>query len=382
MSDFIVDESRFMLDDGAEDTSFFKEGFVFPDGIAVGETLDEGVKWQLYVSEDAKTQILAVKAELAQKWLEGKFLTPEKLLRFPHEGQDYYLLFSPSNLRLERVTNSHFRGSLRYALNFYAAVWNARLKDADVSLRDALYCELYSVMLPTFTLVPAVTDKALFKNALRNEKQEGEDLTGPTESEKGALSFYFMRTLLKERGISLPAVPPYLESGDPLEEFMGVKQQGAVITGPLVMRAHYQIYDTDADCYVLLMDRLWAEALLSTPIINRMNLTQISVRGQMLCVMTLSKRKAAEPLDDRSYGIDEVNAYALARAVRRTRDMLPGAKLDNALYLEDLGVLLPESFEGGSDDLGLVRSVLLKGPFAMAPLYEEIVLDCINMVRR
>ena len=69
MSDFIVDESRFVLKD--EDTvSFFPEEYKLACGITIAEKEDETDTWQLYISKDGKHYILAVTSFLHDKRVE------------------------------------------------------------------------------------------------------------------------------------------------------------------------------------------------------------------------------------------------------------------------------------------------------------------------
>ena len=54
MSDFIVDESRFILEDDQYDSSFVPAGFTLPDGIVFGEKTDDARLWQRYSSADRR----------------------------------------------------------------------------------------------------------------------------------------------------------------------------------------------------------------------------------------------------------------------------------------------------------------------------------------
>lgn len=55
MADFIVDESKFLLND-EEEHSLFENGFTLSCGITVGDKEDESDCWELYLSEDGKLQ--------------------------------------------------------------------------------------------------------------------------------------------------------------------------------------------------------------------------------------------------------------------------------------------------------------------------------------
>lgn len=377
MADFIVDETRFIIDDGEYDFWFFEEGFRLPDGIVISEKIDETDQWQLYASLDSRYTILAAKAELARKWLEGGYLKEEDLWHFPHGNEDYYLLINPAGLKLQRINQTHLGKSRRFALSFLAAFNNTRGLDTDVNLRDAIFCELHCVMLPSFTLLPKIQDRVLFENALRKPQKEGEVISDVSEG-SGGLSFFSVRKLLKEYGAELEKVVPYLESGEPIDDFIQVKDKGGIITGPLVLRKHYQIFDTNCDTLLLMLDELWTNALLHTSLISQMSLVSINIDGQKLAVLPFDKRKALEPLDDRHFGMNKDDVIEVAQAVRRTRTALPKAKLDNALYIQEQGILLPESFETEEhDDKLLMRDITINGPFAMAPFLDDHKVDAI-----
>ena len=51
MADFIVDESKFLLND-EEDHSIFENGFTLSCGITIGDKEDESDCWELYLSEE------------------------------------------------------------------------------------------------------------------------------------------------------------------------------------------------------------------------------------------------------------------------------------------------------------------------------------------
>ena len=70
MSDYVVDESRFMIPDEHETVTWFAEGTELPFGLTFSEKLEGQDVWQLYASEDSKYLILAVKEALGQRWLD------------------------------------------------------------------------------------------------------------------------------------------------------------------------------------------------------------------------------------------------------------------------------------------------------------------------
>ena len=379
MSDFIVDESRFILEDDQYDSSFVPAGFTLPDGIVFGEKTDDARLWQRYSSADRRFDLMVVLPELAEKWTEVKLLPQEALLPLNVNGNDYYLLISPSNLRIKRASQVRFKGSTRYALQYLAATMHTRIIDTQSSLRDAIYSELYGVMLPCYGLLPPVADRALFLNALRG-KNDPEDLSAPSE-ETGGLSYDFAVSELKQRGYMVPESGPLLFSGE-TADFPG--RPGLLITGALCVREQYQIYDTASPNYLLVLDKLWAEALMSSPLLNSMTLDHIVLGGRQMYTLTLSKRFALEPLNDRHYGHDRHSIIELAQAIRKTCATFPKADLGKALYVQELGSLLPLSFSSSDEKKGreTILEILAHGPYAQGPLLDELAEDALFIAGR
>ncbi len=374
MSDFIVDESRFLLDDDEYDSSFVPAGLTLPDGIIFGEKLDDAPQWQLYSSADRRFDLLVVKPELAQKWDDASLLPPEALMPLEVGGAEYYLLITPSSHALKRVTQVRFQGSQRAAWAFFSAMMRTRAQDTETSLRDALYCELFNVMLPCYSLVPKVADRALALNAMRG-RNDPENLSSPDEMQGGGVSFSSFSSDLRAHGYEVAGVQPYFEPGEIIEDFTGIKK-GSMVTGPLALRPQYQIFDTSSSSYILILEKLWAEALLSTSLLNMISLNSIPLGGHLVYALTLPRRKALEALDDRHYAQDMRSLFEVAQAVRRTRAAVPKADLKNALWVQDLGILLPVEFTSGSgDDRSLITEVLSGGPFAAGPMLDDVASD-------
>lgn len=121
---------------------------------------------------------MAVDQKLHDNWVKSSLLEENAFQKQNIDGNNVYLLFSPSSHRLCRLTNVRVNNSLRYALSLYSAFANTRSHDLDSNLRDGIYYEFHSVILPTYSLVGKVSDRALFNNALRSPT-DVEDLTAP-----------------------------------------------------------------------------------------------------------------------------------------------------------------------------------------------------------
>ena len=380
ISDYVVDETRFMLSDEEGRVNWFSEGSTLPDGIVFSEKLDETDVWQLYVSSDSRFYILAVKTYLSDKWCSSGLCKRSLFQRFSNGQEAYDLLFSPTSLCICNVSQLRAKGSLRKALAFYNAIRNSRNHDLDVNLRDGIFIELLSIVLPIYSDIPKVADKALFLNIFR-EDHEPENLSSPEEM-SGGLAWFGLTQILKENNLPVIKKDLYLESGEVADDFFEL-EPNTTILGPVVIRDHYHIFDTDSSKFILLFDRIWGDALLSTSLVSQINISSISINGQMLYALTFPKNQALEPLNDRNYGLNENSIIKLDQALRRSRAACPKARLDNALYVEALGVCLPENFICDDNNNTLLMSkIAMSGPFAMAPCLDDIKDDAIAIASR
>ena len=381
MPGFIVDETRFMISDDDKE-HYFEEGYALPFGIRIGELEDESDCYELYVSEDGTYYILAVKDELHFKWIESGLLLKSDFMDLDVDGVSLHLLFSKTSAKIARLTSLRNDKSCRFAMALYSAFVKTRTIDLESNLRDGIYIERLSVILPTYSLVGKVSDRALFENAVRG-KLDPENLSAP-DGLNDSLSFVYVKRLLSKKGLNLSKMAPLFEPGAVESGFSFGFEKDVLFTAPVLIRDHYQVYDTSSDSFVLIMDSLWAEALLSTSIINQISLNSLAIDGKKYYTIAIKKDSAIEAMDDRIYGHSKGSAMLLAQAMRRTRALLPSCILSNALYVESLGYLLPETFncEEKLNDRQTIASVLAYGPFAMAPFMGDENVDIISVATR
>ncbi|MCR5084837.1 MAG: hypothetical protein K6A65_04980 [Succinivibrionaceae bacterium] len=376
VTDFIVNESEFVLDMEGGQERFLGEGEMFPEGSRVGELIDSAAEWQLYYTEDGRFQVLAVAERIGSRWVNDGYLSAAALMPWQSGERNLWLLFSPTELALDRVNGMRLTGKTRRALEFIAAVQRTRTLDAGVNLRDGFFCELWSVVLPTFSLTPEVADRALFENALRG-KLDPENLSG-RDAMPGQGLTYLTLNELREKGRFAPQDhAPWLQPGEPVDDFIRLRDPQAVVTGLACAREQYQIFATQGDERVLMLEEGWARELLSRGFLRLIDLRSVTVGGQRLRAYALGKRQALEPLDERHHGLTVRGALRLAQSIRRSRALAPTADLAHGLYSQALGLVLPTSFEGGSRDTDhdLMMRILSEGPFAMAAFMEDEMED-------
>lgn len=381
MNNYIVDESKFLISD-EDDSLIFPEDYKLSSGIVISSYEDGTDKWELYTSKDGEHYILAVNSELHDKWIDSELLKNEDFQEI-HLGQiPVFLIFSKISQKISRLNSIRDVGSATFANAIFSAFVNTRSHDIESNLRDGIYIEKFSLILPTYSLVSKVSDKALFNNVL-SSKLEPEDLSAPGDI-NDTLSYLFVFNQLKKKGLVCSYYEPLLESGQNVDDFMQNSKKDAIVLSPLISKEHYQLIDTSSDYYLLLLDKLYANALIESKLLRLIDAKSVSVNGDNYYLLTLSKDNALELLSDRYKGISLQMAYRLAVSIRRTRNLVPRAVLSDALYIEQLNLLFPDKFSGGDkgDDKALMLGIINHGPYALSPFLIDINDDLIYIATR
>ena len=365
MSEFIVNEAKFVIDmdDGIKD-DLLRPGQILPGGVQVGELVDRAADFQLYEAEDGGTVILAVRPDLAERWVQDGYLSAEVFMRVEGAAGPVCLILSPAPLVMTRVTALRAYGSLRYALNVAAALESARRLNPDISLRDGVYVELYSMVLPAYTKTRPVCDRALFLNVL--SKDQHEDLSSRAEMSPSEINFQTAAAALRQAGFRVPDVEPYLSSGESVHA-VGL-DSALTIAGPVSLSDNFQLYACLGEDYLLLLEPEFASQLIASGQLQAWELLNVRAGGRLCRALVLSKRKAVETLNDRHFGLDLLGAVRLGLALKQGRQAQPEADFSDALYVAPKGVLLAQSQGGNAaDDRRQLSEIAATGPFACAP---------------
>lgn len=333
MAGFSVNESLFVIDMDDTSPSILPVGEVFADGIKIGVDRDRGEEFAFYVSEDGRFDILAARPRLAERWVQEGYL-PKRALQIhcDETGEiDCYLLISPSSHILLRLTDARVYSSCYYAHLVATSIWSSRHKDPFVNLRDGILCELYGVVLPTYTKTPKFADVALLLNALRGQYDE-EDLRSPSDFKdgNGGLSRMTFNESMSKYKLPTDTIEPYFQVGELVDDFVQMAP-GATITGPLELRQEYQIFATDSDVVLLAMSAAWAEKLVEYKLLLQMDMKNVQLGREMIKVLAMPRRKALESFDNRHYGINQQEVYDIALALYRARAKMPEASFTDAL---------------------------------------------------
>lgn len=376
MSEFIVNEAKFVidLDDGIKD-DLLSPGQILPGGLEIESKLDRAHNFQIYEVVDGSAQVLVVREALMRRWADDGYLPSSAFMRVEaSDGEYVYALVSPCSLVMGRVSSLRAYGSLRYALNFAAALQFSRTLNPDISFRDGIYCELYGVVLPSYSRVREVCDHALFLNVLSPDQTE--DLSSRAEMSPSELNYYVAAMDLRQHGFALAAEEPLLHSGE-IVEAAGFDCPERVC-GVTALSENFELYALHGEKQLLLLKPRFAQQLIDCALLEAYQLLNLRLGGEFVRALIFSKRQPAETLNDRHYGLDVTSAFRLALALKKSRALTPQADFTDGLYLAALGVVLPqgtlaEGMDGKAVDRALFASIIEHGPFANAPFdYAEL----------
>lgn len=377
MAGFSINESKFVVDMEDEFFERLHDKELLPVSIVVGEKRDEGEKFSLYISEDGAFDILAADNDLADRWVAEGYLPERALLSHVCErsGKSCKLLITPASGVLCRLTDVRVCGSSHYAYLVASAFRHVRAVDPEINLRDAVFCEHYGVLLPTFSLTPKIADVSLFANTLRGRYDE-EDLRSPSDfpDGTGALSPFAFAECMKKAGIAFNPVEPLFYAGECIDGVISLDRDGVCITGVLENNEHYQIFSTDTDLKVLALSDSLAKKLFELRLILQMDYRPVMAGHDRFWVKAYRRSFALENLNNRHFGITQRELLDLAVACGRMCKAVPEASLSNALYIQEEGKVLPVCFDGRNEgsDLALLREIAEYGPFAQGAFMHDI----------
>ncbi len=122
--------------------------------------------WQIYATSRVGERVLLARKPLASRWQEAGLL-PEGALQTVAFGPDSFgVIQSRKEHALTSVACSRSPQSAAEALAFAASMKRTRSSIAEVPLHDAIYVERYTVLLPTYSMSPAVADDVVLGSYL------------------------------------------------------------------------------------------------------------------------------------------------------------------------------------------------------------------------
>ncbi len=133
-------------------------GHVLPDGTKLHKLLHTGPDWQIHKTDQAQTVLIA-NHDLANKWVDRKFLAADVLLEFNFGRMNLFALSSKDMLvPLDGVIAPQDKSA---ALAFANALRETRLIDGETSFHDAIYVAQHSQLLPIWSVSPSETDQVI-----------------------------------------------------------------------------------------------------------------------------------------------------------------------------------------------------------------------------
>ncbi len=123
------------------------KGFVLSDGSTIKSLLYEGYGWQI-LSTNGSVNILLMRTELAQKWIELDFIDTSLFKDVSFGAEVFRSLSSNKRYALTPVENGESPENKVDALAFAIALKESRKYSEDISFHDAIYVEQYSRLLP------------------------------------------------------------------------------------------------------------------------------------------------------------------------------------------------------------------------------------------
>lgn len=132
-------------------------GFELPDGAHCGKATRGGADWQIVETADGGSALLA-RAELAARWTDSGLVEERELLPFAFGAAALVEVSCGPGKMLAQALDCRSPQAESEALAFAMAFRATRAIDALSSLRDAIYVEKLSRLLPTYSATDTMDD--------------------------------------------------------------------------------------------------------------------------------------------------------------------------------------------------------------------------------
>lgn len=137
--------------------SWFPKGYVFTPQDEISRALSGDSQWQIFATTSGR-RLFVAKSALAERWVELKLIGDEIFTPLEY-GEESFCFFScDSDYKLEQITGNSYAKSKPDAISFAHSINASRQICQACSFHDAIYVEIYSRLLPTFTLTSEVSD--------------------------------------------------------------------------------------------------------------------------------------------------------------------------------------------------------------------------------
>lgn len=136
------------------------KGFPLPGGSSTESLRFAGDCWQIWSAADGIFSLLA-HPEIAEKWCQASLIDKDVLKTVSFGSKRLGCIVSHGKFVLEPITTWRGASDKESGLSFCRALSRSRYCVPDVSFCDAIFCEQYSCLLPTWTNSDYVPDDEL-----------------------------------------------------------------------------------------------------------------------------------------------------------------------------------------------------------------------------
>lgn len=142
-------------------TPWLPRGYELPNSDSLREVIDADIDWQIYATSRKGGRALVARNTLGSRWQDAGLLSDGAALPVTFGEDTFCLVVSGEQHILSRLSGCPSPQSITEALSFATSLRGTRAVCPDISLHDAVYLERYSVLLPTYSVSPAMSDEVL-----------------------------------------------------------------------------------------------------------------------------------------------------------------------------------------------------------------------------
>lgn len=179
-------------------------GHTLADGSRIRALLFSGDAWQIF-DTDGSHNILIVRAELAQKWIDEHLVEDNLLSELRFGSAKYQTIYSNKRYELAPIENANSPASKVDGLAFSLALMESRKLSPEASFHDAIHVEQYSRLLPTWTLTPQIDDATVLGTWLTGGVVVSTDSFRRLSSLTGWMPAVDLAEIVASAGLPVPA---------------------------------------------------------------------------------------------------------------------------------------------------------------------------------
>lgn len=133
---------------------YLPTNYILPDGDCIRNLYVQGSGWQLYVTAE-NGQALAVNANLHEAWMDRDLIEPGI---FDETPDGHFVWSARAGSLISSLEHGPYPSRQEQAEAFVQTLKRSRQRFGRISFGDALYIAQFSLLLPTFTDAPPLSD--------------------------------------------------------------------------------------------------------------------------------------------------------------------------------------------------------------------------------